>query len=446
MDSERFARACGIVSTVFLALAALAGATQLAVEPIHGLHIAPSDPLLLVSAGFFFLETAARREWRRFLAIPWTAAAFLAWMALASVMAADKMEAAKEFIQAALYFGVALGLFRDVLSRDPRRARVAAVAILFATGAIALALAFRQYFDADGSTANPALLYFNEYESSLPDGALAFDSWFGHLNVRGTFGNRNVFGGFLTLLVPMAFAFALEAPKAWMKAAGALLALAACLVNLSGASMLAIFAVAVLQAAAKKRRAAFPALAAVATIAAAVALAVVVLPSMPRENTWELVRSVEPYDPDTGLPTRRYPEWQAATEMALDAPWFGVGPGAYQRNIGQYFGVVPRATGPAEPDIQNLYLVLASTAGIPAAMLFLLMLARAGGAALAATRAGGESAPSRFDRAIALGCSGALAAFAIAALWSPLLVRGIGVPLAMILALATARNSCRTTN
>lgn len=428
----RIAKACECASLAFLALAALMGPTQWSVE-LAGAHIAPADILLLPAAASFAAAVALRREWRRLAAIPWTAAAFLAWMAMAVCAAEDKAVAAKEFIQCALYFGIALGLFRDAFDRHGRRALAAAAVVFAAAGALSVALAARQYLDFSGETANPALLYFNDYADSLPEGALAFDSWFGHLNVRGAFGNRNVFGGFLALFTPFVFAFALEARRAWLRALAVALAAACCCVNLSGASMLTVAVAVTAMAAAKKRRAVFWT---VATVAAVVALAAVVLPRLPRENTWELARSIEPYDPDTGEPARRYPEWQAAVEMTLDAPWTGVGPGAYQRNIGQYYGSVPRASGPAEPDIQNLYLVLASSAGIPAALLFLAMLAEAAAGATASYRAGGEAGEDWLARALFLGSSGAVAAFAAAAIWSPLLVRGLGIPLAMMLAIS----------
>jgi len=45
---------------------------------------------------------------------------------------------------------------------------------------------------------------------------------------------------------------------------------------------------------------------------------------------------------------------------------------------------------------------------------------------------------------LALGVAGALLGFAICCIWSPLLVRGIGVPLAMILAFAALADRAET--
>jgi len=72
--------------------------------------------------------------------------------------------------------------------------------------------------------------------------------------------------------------------------------------------------------------------------------------------------------------------------------------------------------------------VLAASAGLPALAVFLAMLVTAAG------RAG--IAAYRNRSALALGVSGSLSAFAITAVWHPLLVRGIGLPLVFALALA----------
>jgi len=94
--------------------------------------------------------------------------------------------------------------------------------------------------------------------------------------------------------------------------------------------------------------------------------------------------------------------------------------------VGQYYDNIPRQTGPSEPDIQNLYLVLAASAGIPALLAFIAMLAVAVQAAC--------TSPHR--SASTLGVAGALCAFGLVAVWHPLLVRGIGLPLSFLLAWA----------
>ena len=111
--------------------------------------------------------------------------------------------------------------------------------------------------------------------------------------------------------------------------------------------------------------------------------------------------------------------------MGFEHPLVGMGPGSYQRNIGPFYDVVPRATGPNEPDTQNLYLVIVSTMGYPALFAFLAIL-------YAAWNAGRDKEADAFQRAAAAG----IIAFSLAAIWHPLLVRGLGIPLVFLLAIA----------
>jgi len=141
-------------------------------------------------------------------------------------------------------------------------------------------------------------------------------------------------------------------------------------------------------------------------------------------------RSLALYD-DKGTVEKRYPEWQAAYNTVLTHPWLGVGMGNYQKRVGQFYDNVPQRTGPAEPDIQNLYLVLAASAGFPTLVLFIVFLA---GAIRNARRAAAHGAGMQV--ALGLGVGGALVAFAFTAVWHPLLVRGVGLPLVFVLALA----------
>ena len=140
--------------------------------------------------------------------------------------------------------------------------------------------------------------------------------------------------------------------------------------------------------------------------------------------------SIAIYDSD-GEPTRRYPEWDAAGLASVTFPFVGVGTGQYQNHIGQFYSG-PDATGPSEPDTQNLFLVLLVSMGLPALMLFIGTLLEGVRGGLRGYIAGG----SALQRGIGLGATGALFAFGINAIWAPLLVRGIGIPLVCVLMLA----------
>jgi O-antigen ligase len=235
-----------------------------------------------------------------------------------------------------------------------------------------------------------------------------------------------VLGGFLALTAPLLFGLAADSRRRWLRGVAILALLAVMTVTLAGAAYAAI-TLALLLLAARRGARLFLATAVCLTI-----WQVGVLPRLPRENDLAHFRSVALYDAG-GVPERRYPEWQAAASLILTHPVTGVGAGNYQREIGQYYDAVPNATGPSEPDIQNLYLVIAASMGLPALFAWIAVLGRAVCAAAGAAR----GCPT-WQTGLAGGLMAGIVAFALAALWHPLLVRGIGIPLAAILALAHA--------
>ena len=381
----------GVLATLFIA------PTQWALEVRPKFYLSPADLALALTAGVWLLDILAARAWRRLLPLPpWPNLLFVALAAAAAAVAPFKALALKDLVQYAEYFVVAPLVFAAFLRDTPRAARLALAALGAAT-VCCLGLALLPFF-TPGVEA---------------------------LNVRGPFGNRNVLGGFLALALPLAFGAALGARPFWAKAGLALVLLAGFTVNLSGASFFAVAGVIAALAAARGPRLFVP------VAAVLVAWHALVLPRLPRENDLAHFQSVALYSAE-GAVERRYPDWQAAYSMALTHPWLGVGLGNYQKHVGQYYDNIPRQTGPSEPDIQNLYLVLAASAGAPALLAFLAVLACAGRAALSASARAGRPQESAW----ALGAAGSLAAFAFTAAWHPLLVRGIGLPLVFVLTLA----------
>ena len=362
--------------------------------PLPGsIHLTPADLLLLAAVP---VGLAAGLRVRH---LPFAHLLFLGFAALSVLFAADTRAAVKEWIQLALYFGAGTLLAGAALRLAGGRGLRLAVWAVLGVGALVVALALGQY-------------WLGSFDTPLA--------------VCGAFGNRNVLGGYLALLLPLAFGLLLRTPSIPLRLSLGLLVLGGLSVCLSGAALLAI--VLALLALAARRGAGWLA----GTGLILMAGYALVLPRMPRGNDVEAFASMALYD-QAGQPTRRYPEWQAATVMALERPWVGQGIGGYQKQIGPFYGVVPNATGPAEPDIQNLYLVLAASAGLPAVLAFLLMLwngmADAGTDGRARVGAGDEVLPG-----FGAGLAGALGAFALTAVWHPLLVRGIGLPLALLLA------------
>jgi O-antigen ligase len=370
--------------------------TQWALEVRPKFYLSPADLTLALTAGVWLLDILVTRDWRRLLALPpWPNVLFVALCAAAAAAAPFKALALKDLVQYAEYFLVAHLLFASYLKSGPHATRHALAALGAAT-VLTITLAALHYADATVSA----------------------------LHVRGTFGNRNVLGGYLALALPLLFGVALSTRVAWplRLALAGLVATGLC-VTLSGAAYFAIAGAIVCLAAARGPRVFMP------VALALVAWQAFVLPRLPRENDLVHFQSLALYG-ESGTVERRYPDWQAAYSMALTHPWLGVGLGNYQKHVGQYYDNVPRQTGPSEPDIQNLYLVLAASAGFPALLAFLAMLSAAARAARAAHATGA------LESALARAAAGALAAFAFAAVWHPLLVRGIGLPLVFVLALA----------
>lgn len=378
---------------------------------VAGLHITPADALLILLAPLALaVAWAEGMGWRRLLAVPFPNAVFVLLALLSSFVSGQLTTGLGECVQFALYFLVADRVFliargpSSPADRGPSGVRPDALAVgaFLAIGAVVVLIALGQLFtpSADG-TVDP-------------------------LSVRGTFGNRNVLGGYLALLLPFAFGLLLAPSAAPGKSVRGivprllllLLLLAGLCTILSGGALFAIGLAVFAFSLARGR------IAAVLTVLALTGFLVFVAPVLPRENLYTTIRSVELYDSETGERTRRYPEWQAAVTMAFERPWVGMGPGTYQSNIGTFYDIIPRATGPSEPDIQNLHLVLLSTCGFPAYFAFLAIF-------LTSVFSGWRS---RDPVARAAACS--LVAFLIAAIWHPLLVRGIGVPMAFLLSLA----------
>ena len=380
--------------------------TQFSVEVAPGVHVTPADPLVWIVFAMW-AAVMLRRSGLKLIGnslrlLSPLVLVFLLLAALSSVRATHRLSAYKDIFQFVEYFVAALLAFS--ICRDAALRRTAA-SVFLVVATVIVVIAQAQYW-------MPAVE--------------AFD-------VRGTFGNCNVLGGYLSLVLPVMFGLVLFdrhlGRRLWLAAA----ILLGSTVVLSGGTVLALVVVFIVMAAVRGRRALYIVLPAV------LLWLLVLLPALPRDNLDILYRSIACFT-DDGTLNARYPEWQAAAVMALENPWLGVGIGNYQANVGIYFGMIPNAPVAARPDTQNLFLVLASSMGIPG------MLAFAGMLIVFIRRAAyGFAAPGDpFERGLALGLAGALPAFAINAVWSPLLVRGIGIPLAFVMALATSCGGRRT--
>jgi len=273
----------------------------------------------------------------------------------------------------------------------------------------------------------------------------------------GTKSNRNVLGGFLCLVLPLAFGLCLFHPnwfvKLWMLA----VTIAGLTIVLSGGALIAICVAFMVLAAMCRRSIMFVSAAVIGVIL------LCVYPELPRENqkvildSLMLKKTVDQYGtlpapttgkeiPEEGQWQQKYTEWQAALNAISMHPLFGVGLGHYQKNINIYYDtdlddeedyyIIEKEPGVnyMEPDSHNHYLVLATEAGIPAVLILLWVIAHfIRQAALTFTK----QQPG-FRQAIAAGLIGSLVAFAVGSVFTIMLVRGLALTLAIILALVHA--------
>lgn len=436
-------------------------------------RLTAADLLLAAAFALWCADTVRKRAWRRVSHLPAPAALFVAWAALSLIPALKGREGreilvkpfdgAVEVLQLAEYLVAAYLVFRWAARRT--RGAAALMAALFVATTANVGLALWQYL-------RPA-----EAVSAM--------------RVAGAFGNRNVLAGYLALAAPLLMGYALGA-RCWaLRAWAGLIALASLLVVTAGGPFAGMVLGLLIVLYLHRRWLIVP------VGAAVIVLLVGVFPHhTPRRNDLLLYESVAlyrtedragalgtrlaearakaaehrggvlrltralfgeapldraelrrladalPTEADTSWPwQQRYQEWQAAANMVVASPLFGVGAGSYQANVEayrQYAGGQPLPAKMAgvnlmEEDALSLYAVWAACLGLPGLfLLFWLVLRHAVAAAeaLAAEDAG--------VRGLALGCTGALAALAVSGVFTDFLVRGVGFTLSLVLALAAA--------
>ncbi len=377
-----------------LLLVLILAPTQYSIEVGDKTYISIVDPVIWIVFALWGLGILVSKDWRTSVTPPLYVVLLIVWASISCVQATDRMTAFKEVFQLIEYFVVAYLLFRHDARTERGLQRVARTVLIMGC----------------------LIVYYGLIQYNLRT-VESFD-------IGATFGNRNVYGGYLSLMLPLIYGLALYQPGRGLRAFLLTTVAIGLGVTMSGATFLAVSIALGLLSIMRGPRAAL--LYAVALILACTLM----LPRLTRENAEVLMESISLYPDDVAV-AGRYTEWQAAGYMMIENPWVGVGAGNYQKNIGQYYGVLPDPTGAAEPDIQNLYLVLGSSMGLPGLLIFVaILLCGIQRATIVAARS-----HDLYTKALATGLLGAVLAFAINALWAPLLVRGIGIPLVVILCL-----------
>ncbi len=404
------------ILTAILFLILLAAPTQYSFD-VGGTHLSVADPLIWLGGILFFFSTAGRALFakgsdqalgRRLYAalkemLPFPEnILFVALIALSLVNAENKGAAAKELIQVVEYVVVAFVLFCRVRLGETILAKAAVVFLCIVSFVVLMAAV--QYFD----------------------------STVGIMGVKGSFGNRNTYGGFLAACLPLVLSAAILSGRIWVKLWCCAILILAGITLLSGAAAAGLLLAGSVVCAFASRRAFF-------IWAAIIAFSCVfILPNLPRKNIEEINRSIRMFD-DEGRPEPRYTEWQASVQMWSEKPLLGVGLGNYQSQIGMNYGFLPVKEGPKEPDHNNLFLVFGSSTGLLGLLgLFTMLLLWFQRAihGFFSSRPQDENSGGALVRILSLGAIGAIVGFCAASIWTALLVRGVFLVFVIIVAAA----------
>ncbi|MFA6291538.1 MAG: O-antigen ligase family protein [Victivallales bacterium] len=380
-------------------------------------HLSAADPLIWLGGLLFCISAAARILFSKSAGIPFKERLFaylkeilplpenilfVVLISFSFFKAESMTDSAKELFQVVEYVVVAFILFSKIKWTDKMLERTAVLFLSLVS--VVVLIAVFQYFDASA----------------------------GIMKVKGSFGNRNTYGGFLAVTLPLILSIILQAGNWRMKIWGLLILAAAGMTVLSGGAAFGLLFAGSLICVSISRRAF---LIWVAVIAVSV---VFVLPKLPRDNVEVLKQSVRIFDED-GHVESRYTEWQASVQMWSEQPLLGVGLGNYQSQIGMNYGFLAIKEGPKEQDHNNLFLVFGSSTGLIGLLGLLTMLTlwfQRTAVSFFSCKSESKSFHCGYQRILALGAMGAIAAFCVTSIWTALLVRGVFLFFVIIAAMA----------
>jgi hypothetical protein len=398
-----------------------------------------ADVVIWLAGVLLLARILLRRNFRSLGSLPPAAVVLVLLAALSMLFAENKLTAIADVVQYVEYFIVFY---------------LAAVAVL--TTKERLRLAVLLWLAVGSAVILWALIH---YQAASRDA----------LHVSGPFLNRNVLGGYLAMLLPLSWGLMLDSRSVSICVQSLVLAVLALVVMLAGGPWIAaLVGMGVITFARSPKL--FPLFA-----VGILMLVLVLFPALPRDNVRVLATSLYPWDetqkdptPDatpspTGVPAPgatnlfdarrlnpRYVEWQAAMKFLTPGAHrelgmsrarhmrhllLGVGIGNYQLNIGRYYGFLPKPNAnTTEPDTNNLYLVLAMSVGIPAALAFLWLV----GTFLHRAAASRRAASDDFLRGLCLGGAGALTSLLVTNVFTGTLVHGSGPAMILLFAFVSA--------
>ncbi len=382
-----------------------------ALDPKDGPFILYADLFAAAVFGVWLISVLARRRWNEIVLPPAAIWALLVVAALSALGATSLRSAAVEIAQIVLYFVAVYALFANVLYGQHRLV-VATKALAIAT-TVVIGFALVQYFSADDA-----------------------------MDVRGTFGNRNVYSAYLAMVLPLLYGMAIwvrdTVHRVWFLA---LLVLGA-FTMLAGLHLWVLALVLLVISALKGLRAVGYYL-----LGATVFVAIVVL-ALPMNRQALFTELADPFErgevhkiitmpgeEPPPLVKKRWLEWQPALTMMSDNFLLGVGAGNYQKHIGEgtYYGFLPNVKK-TEPDTNNLYLVIGSSMGFAGLVAFLAWIGRT----WAMAETGWERARDHWSMGLSWGLLGSVYAIMLINLFSSLFVRGTSLVWALVFAMVAS--------
>lgn len=380
-----------------------------ALDPKDGPFILYADVFAALVFGLWALTVILRRRWSELVRPPTAIWALLAVAALSALGATSLKSAAVEIAQIVLYFVAVYALFADVLEGQHRLV-VAAKALAIAT-TVSVAVALVQYFSVDDP-----------------------------MQVRGTFGNRNVYCAYLAMVLPLFYGIAIWTRDTMHRTWFVVLLVVAAFTMLAGPQFWALALVLLAVSALKSLRA-------LGYYLLGAALFVVIVVSGLPMNRDALFREVAdpiehgdvykmvtpPGQEPPPLVKKRWLEWQPALSMLSDNILLGVGTGDYQEHIGGYYGFLPNAKK-TEPDTNNLYLVLGASMGLVGLVAFMAWMGQIWRWADRSWR----HAHDHWAMGLCWGLLGSVYGIVLVNLFSSLFVRGTSLVWALVFAMVVS--------
>ena len=441
-------------------------------------HLAVADVLIWVAGALLVARIVVERDWKRLKMLSLPGVLLAAWAVASMLFAPNKLTAVAEAVQFVEYFVVLYLLVVTVTSTSERLLSV--LNLWLVVGCVVAVAGLVDYLGTPAADASSRCIG----------------------TVAGPLANRNVYGGYLAILAPMAFGLALVSGRWTMIVQGAALAVVGLATVLAGGPWLGMVVGMAVVAFVRSTKVF------VIFAAALLVLALVAAPMLPHDNLSVLRQSVQVFDEDASaapplapaieewrriepsLPPAadnalapndeqnlrlrafgrtlkgasdsvvavdrlnpRYVEWQLAMKFLTPGIWrempnirardharrliLGVGVGNY-REVNQFYGALPKPNAnTTEPDTANLYLVLAVSAGIPAALIFLWLV----GAHLRRAAVGYLATDDPALKGLLLGGIAALVSLLVTNIFTDTLVRGTGPATILVLALVASAAS-----